>query len=71
MDDFLDGFCTASRHQRVFYLWRPFLRDPDDDHVLELAVAAGADLIVTYNVRDFVGVRVLDPDAFLRIPKVS
>ena len=50
---------------------RPYLPDPDDDMVLELAVAAQCDFVVTYNMRDFVGVerfalRVIEPGAFLR-----
>jgi predicted nucleic acid-binding protein len=53
--DLLDYLCVVGRHQEIFYLWRPFLPDPDDDHILELAVAAGCDGIVTFNVRDFAG----------------
>jgi predicted nucleic acid-binding protein len=41
----------------VFFLWRPFLRDPKDDMLLELAVAAGCDAIVSYNKRDLAGVK--------------
>jgi predicted nucleic acid-binding protein len=33
-------------------LWRPVLRDPKDDHVLELAVKTNA-CIVTWNIKDF------------------
>ena len=32
---------SVSHLQEVFYLWRPGLPDPDDDLILELAVAAG------------------------------
>ena len=51
----LDYLCAVGREQEVFFLWRPTLRDPDDDMVLELAVAAGCVAVVTYNVRDFQG----------------
>lgn len=66
-----NGFlCTSARRQEIFYLWRPYLSDPKDEMVLELAVAAGASHIVTYNLRDFrgaerFGVRVVSPEDFL------
>jgi putative PIN family toxin of toxin-antitoxin system len=53
---------------QVYYLWRPNLRDEGDNHVLELAVAGDASMIVTNNVRDFAGsdlrfpaIRILSP----------
>jgi putative PIN family toxin of toxin-antitoxin system len=69
--DFIDYICEAAIHQEIFFLWRPFLHDPNDDLVLELAVAARCEAIVTHNVRDFVdaarlGVRVVTPGAFLQ-----
>jgi putative PIN family toxin of toxin-antitoxin system len=69
--DLVDYFCSVAVQQRIFFLWRPFLRDPKDDMVAELAVAAGAAAIVTHNVRDFAGVErfgilVLTPGQFLR-----
>ena len=68
--NFVDFICKIGHHQEIFFLWRPFLPDPTDDHVLEVAVAAGCDAIVTYNKRDFKGIerfglRVLDPREFL------
>ena len=71
IDDVLDFLCKVSDHRQIFYLWRPFLRDPGDDMVLELAVEAEAEFIVTHNLRDFAGadrfgVRVVTPQAFLR-----
>ena len=54
--DVIDYICKVSNHHKVYYLWRPFLRDPKDDMVLELAVAGGCEIIVTYNVKDFDGV---------------
>ena len=68
--DFIDFLCEIGHHQEIFFLWRPFLPDPSDDHVLEVAVAAGCDTIVTYNKRDFrgiehFGIRILDPRELL------
>jgi predicted nucleic acid-binding protein len=49
----LNYLASVALHQEVFFLWRPVLRDPKDDMVLELAVAAEASSIVTHNWRDF------------------
>ena len=42
----------VSEHRRIFFLWRPFLKDPKDDMVLELAVEAEVEYIVTHNLKD-------------------
>ena len=55
IESVLDYLCLVGHKQKVFYLWRPLLRDPRDDMVLELAVAAECEYIVTYNARDFQG----------------
>jgi len=55
----LDYFCVKSEHQKVYFLWRPYLPDPKDDHLLELAIASGTKLIVTHNTKDFKGVEEL------------
>ena len=52
---FLRYFCKICIHLDIFYLWRPILKDPKDDMVLELAVAGNCDYIVTHNVKDFAG----------------
>lgn len=49
----LDAFLSVCTWVPVFYLWRPNLPDEGDNHVVELAVAASAEAIVTQNVRDF------------------
>jgi predicted nucleic acid-binding protein len=51
----LDFICAVADRKKVSYLWRPFLRDQHDDMVLEAAVAASCDRIVTYNKADFRG----------------
>lgn len=71
VQDIIDYLCSVAVRQGIFYLWRPILRDPGDDLVLELAVAANCDAIVTHNVRDFAGVGrfgvgLLTPGDFLR-----
>jgi putative PIN family toxin of toxin-antitoxin system len=53
VSDILDYLCSVSQHQDIFYLWRPMLRDPRDDMILEVGVASSADAIITYNKRDF------------------
>jgi len=70
--DVLDYLCRVANHRRVHFLWRPSLKDPKDDHVLELAVEAGCRYIVTYNTQDFsgieqFGVRAITPKEFLQL----
>ncbi len=71
----IDYLCAAGKQQSIFFLWRPLLRDPNDDMVAEVAVASGASAIVTHNLRDFeavvrFGVQVLPPAQFLlQLPK--
>lgn len=66
----IDYVCSVAVRQEIFFLWRPVLRDPGDDLVLEVAVAANCDAIITHNLRDFAGARRfglpgLTPGAFL------
>jgi putative PIN family toxin of toxin-antitoxin system len=66
----IDYICLVGQRQRIYYLWRPMLRDPKDELVLELAVAANCDGIVTFNVKDFLeaeqfGLSVMTPREFL------
>ncbi|MFK8077414.1 MAG: putative toxin-antitoxin system toxin component, PIN family [Granulosicoccus sp.] len=46
---------SISHKQEIYYLWRPWLKDPKDDMVLEAAFASQSKYIVTYNSKDFVG----------------
>lgn len=71
LDNILDYVCAVANHQSIYYLWRPFLKDTKDDMVLELAVAASSQFIVTYNQKDFGGIeqfglQTLTPKAFLQ-----
>ncbi|MFL5283313.1 MAG: putative toxin-antitoxin system toxin component, PIN family [Rhodopila sp.] len=49
----LAALAAAGRWVKIYYGWRPNLRDPGDDFLIELAVAGAARAIVTHNVRDF------------------
>jgi len=51
----LDALCAVCRPVEIAYLWRPTLRDPDDEMVLEVAVNGRADRLLTFNERDFAG----------------
>jgi len=71
VDNIVDSFCRFGSQQAVWFRLRPALSDPDDEFVLELAVASHADFLVTYNIRDFrgsevYGIRPVTPGEFLR-----
>ena len=66
----VDYLCQVAHRQDIHFLWRPALTDPRDEFILELAVAAACEAIVTHNVRDFSGasalrVHILSPAEFL------
>ena len=50
---FLDAVMAMAEPVKTHFLWRPQLRDPGDEIVLETAVNGRADGLVTFNVRDF------------------
>lgn len=68
----LDAVAAVAEPVRLLFLWRPAVRDPDDDMVLEVAVNGQADAIVTFNLRDFgnaaerFGVAVISPGEALK-----
>lgn len=68
-----EALLSVSCWTRVHFLWRPNLPDEADNHVLELAVASGAEAIITRNIRDFSraelafpGLRILTAGDFLK-----
>lgn len=69
----LNAFLSVCRWTTIYFGWRPNLRDEADNHLIELAVAGGASVLVTRNIRDFrgaelqfPGLRVLSPEEFLK-----
>lgn len=72
INELLDAFASVCTWTTVYYRWRPNLSDEADDHLLELAVASGAEAIVTKNVRHlrsgelrFPRIRILRPEDIL------
>ena len=72
INDFLDYICSVAKQTKIYYLWRPVLTDPFDDHILELAIASSSKYIITYNINDFkestnYGVKAITPDEFIKL----
>ena len=73
---FVDAIIAIAEPVKIHYLWRPQLRDPSDEMVLETAVNGRASLLITFNVRDYgtaperFGIEVMTPrEAVERISK--
>ena len=71
-EELLDVFVSICSWTRIYFGWRPNLRDEGDNHLIELAVAGSADRIVTRNIRDvramglkFTQFKVCTPKEFL------
>jgi putative PIN family toxin of toxin-antitoxin system len=70
IEKILDNLCALGDFQKIYFLWRPQLSDPKDDHILELAIASNVKFIVTHNIKDFkqvtkFGIHVLTPKHLL------
>jgi putative PIN family toxin of toxin-antitoxin system len=70
--DLVDAICALAGPHEIYYMWRPYLRDPGDEFVLDLAVAAQCNYIVTFNQRHFAGVerfgiQLITPGEFLKV----
>ena len=72
--EFLRYLASRAHLQDIHFLWRPCLRDPNDDMLVELAVAANCRHIVTHNLTDFCpakdfGIEPIAPREFLQITR--
>src|SRR5450432_245287 len=70
IDDTVDAICSQAGLHRLYFLWRPVAADPDDDLMMEAAIASHSDFIITFNKRDFpdtrkFGIRCITPREFL------
>jgi len=71
VDDLIDDIVALSNRHRIFYLLRPYLKDKNDDFILELAFSSSTDYIVTYNTNNFIraksfGIETITPKDFLQ-----
>lgn len=64
-----EAFLSVCEWVHIYYLWRPNLRDEGDNHLMELAVAGGARVIVTNNLADFRFSDLRFPDIRVSAPK--
>ncbi|MBC7900742.1 MAG: putative toxin-antitoxin system toxin component, PIN family [Saprospiraceae bacterium] len=69
---FIRKLLGYSHKQRIYFGWRPALKDPNDDFVLELAIASQSSYIVTFNAKDFInielfGIETISPADFLKM----
>ncbi|MCP3849488.1 MAG: putative toxin-antitoxin system toxin component, PIN family [Gammaproteobacteria bacterium] len=72
INSILDYFLSKSNIRKIFYLWRPFLKDQKDDLVLEVAVESQSEYIITFNTLDFsgsekFGVKIVTPYEFMKV----
>ena len=72
-EELLDIFLATCSWTRIYYTWRPNAPDEGDNHLVELAVAGGAERIVTRNLRDlrrlelkFPRLAAVTPEQFLK-----
>lgn len=66
--ELFEAFLSVCEWVPVYYRWRPNLRDEGDNHLIELAVAGGASVIVTNNVTDFRSSDLRFPDIAVSAP---
>lgn len=72
VDNAIDNISSIAKNYEIFFLWRILAKDPDDAFVLELAVRAGAEYLITYNPKDFAsaadfGIKLITPRDFLGV----
>lgn len=70
--ELFDIFLACCHWVRIYFGWRPNLPDEADNHLIELAVAGGATVIISRNLRDltrgeliFPDLRIVPPETFV------
>jgi len=69
--ELVNAFYSSCKWVPIYFLWRPNLRDEGDNFLIELAIAAHADFIVTNNIRDLEGAELLFEDLKIVKPEQS
>ena len=71
-NELFEAYLSTCKYNEIYYMWRPNLKDENDNFVVELAVASGAEAIITYNVRDFKNAelifkhKIITPEDFMK-----
>lgn len=69
---FLDGIAALCEPTELYFLWRPQLRDINDEMVLETAINGQAEIITSFNIADYgkagkaFGIEILRPRDLLK-----
>ncbi len=53
-EELLQAYLATCKWNEIFYLWRPNLKDKNDDFLVELAVASNSSAIITDNKQDLI-----------------
>ncbi len=64
----LASFMSVCKWTRIYYLWRPNLKDEAENHLIELAIAGNAKIIATNNIKDFKQTQLIFPELLIRKP---
>ena len=70
--ELFNAYLSTCKYNDIYYTWRPNLIDEGDNFLVELAVASGAEIILTYNIKDFKSSeltfshRVMTPEDFIK-----
>jgi putative PIN family toxin of toxin-antitoxin system len=69
IEELLAALVSVTEWVPIYYAWRPNLKDEGDNHVIELAIAGNAQVIVTNNIKDFQGAELLFPKLLILKPE--
>lgn len=69
IDILFNGLLSVCELVKIYYLWRPNLIDEDDNHIVEIAIAGNAQIIVTNNIKDFKQSQLKFPQLKIKQPK--